>query len=195
MIYKLKGTAEQIDETEAVINTNGGVSYIIHTTKSNINIIEANKDKVMEFYIHMKISEKEHKLYGFLQKSELNFFNKIAAISGGSRYAINIIDHFDSILSAKLAIYNKDIKSLTKVKGLGEKSAEELTLKAKFKKEELKEMDNKTYIQSVEVEKVLDTLKGIGMNTKNQEVIDQIKEYLAEGMDTKEIVKFILKSQ
>lgn len=193
MIYKIKGSAEKISDNEVVVNTSGGISYLLNTTKKTALFVECNENNIFEFYTHFKVSEKDQKLYGFLMKDEIGFFNKVVNVSGGSKYATNLIDYFDTIQMAKLAIFNKDINSLKKVKGLGEKSAEELTIKLKFKPEELKSIESEVYIQSKEVEKILNTLEGLGIKNNDSNFIEKIKSLIKSGLDDKEIIKQILK--
>ena len=67
-------------------------------------------------------------LYGFLDKKDLEFFEMLISISGiGPRGAINILS-VASVETLKKAVSNEDSTILTKVSGIGQKTAEKIIL-------------------------------------------------------------------
>jgi Holliday junction DNA helicase RuvA len=72
-------------------------------------------------------------LYGFLDKKDLEFFEMLISISGiGPKGALNILS-VASIETLKKAITNEESSILTKVSGIGQKTAEKIILELKSK--------------------------------------------------------------
>lgn len=80
------------------------------------------------FFIHTHVREQEISLYGFLTKEELNMFELLIGISGiGPKAALNILSIAD-VPTISTAIAHKDTSILTKVSGIGKKTAEKVIL-------------------------------------------------------------------
>ena len=72
-------------------------------------------------------------LFGFATLEEKNMFLRLISVSGiGGKVALSILSGMDSD-SLAWAIFNGDTKSLTKIKGLGKKTAERLVLELREK--------------------------------------------------------------
>ena len=72
-------------------------------------------------------------LYGFSGLDEKNMFLKLITVSGiGPKMALGILSEI-SIANLMSAIAGEDLKTLTKIKGLGKKTAERLILELKDK--------------------------------------------------------------
>lgn len=112
-----------------------GIGYKIAVT---INIL--NKYKIgdaVELFIHEHLREDADDLYGFISMDELNFFQDLISVSGiGPKSAMNIISRFD-IKDIKKSIAHGDTSLLTKVSGVGKKTAERLILELKNKVDHL----------------------------------------------------------
>ena len=81
----------------------------------------------------MQVKEDGIALFGFATTEEKAMFLRLISVSGiGCKVALAILSGMDCD-SLALAIFNGDTKLLTKIKGLGKKTAERLVLELKEK--------------------------------------------------------------
>lgn len=89
----------------------------------------------MHLYLSQVIREDSHTLYAFDQKEERNLFEMLLTVSGiGPKTAVAIIGHVE-MNAFQRAIHTSDIRLLSKLPGIGKKTAERLILdmRDKFK--------------------------------------------------------------
>lgn len=131
MISKLTGKIAHIDTKYIVLDVNG-VGYKIAITSDSMNKLTGiNKD--MSFWTYLAIRENAMDLYGFINLSELNFFELLITISGiGPKTALGILNA-TTIQSLQTAIHTSDSSHLTKVSGIGKKMADKIVLELKDK--------------------------------------------------------------
>jgi Holliday junction DNA helicase RuvA len=137
MYSYIKGTLEG-KYGDNIIVENNGIGYKIQTSLTTIeNIGPVGNDVTV--YTYLSAREEAINLYGFLSKEELALFELLITVSGvGPKAAISVLS---SVTPSKfsLAVITDDVKTLTKVKGIGNKTAQRiiLELKDKIKKEQL----------------------------------------------------------
>lgn len=86
-----------------------------------------------KLYVYLQVKEDGVMLYGFSTAEEKSMFLRLISVSGiGCKVALAILSGMDSN-SLALAIFNGDTHALTKIKGLGKKTAERLVLELKEK--------------------------------------------------------------
>jgi len=130
MISTIKGKIEYSKGNYVVIDVNG-IGYKIFTTPYIIGKI-AGKDEV-KFFIHTYVREDTLALYGFLAIEELEMFELLISISGiGPKAGLGILT-VATPKTIKTAILNEDSSILTKVSGVGKKTAERVILELKNK--------------------------------------------------------------
>ena len=102
--------------------------FISHQTRNHINIGE----NVM-LYIHTHVREDAILLYGFFSQDEYDLFQHLIAISGiGPKVAQGILSAITANEFYRL-IHQKDIKAITKLPGIGKKTAERIILELRDK--------------------------------------------------------------
>lgn len=127
----IRGTLVQINEKEAVLDVNG-IGYQIHTP-SNLSAPEIGS----EFFLYTSFIVREgfQGLYGFPQEAERNLFNEVIEISGiGPKTALCLLSHF-SLSNLRNIIEQEDAVALSKVPGIGKKTAERLLIELRNKLE------------------------------------------------------------
>jgi Holliday junction DNA helicase RuvA len=132
MFEYIKGKLIEVDTHKAIIDVNG-IGYKVFIPASSYADIQNMKDIFL--YISYVIKEDSQNLYGFLTKLQRNIFNLLKAVSGiGAKTALLLLSHLD-IDNLHTAIINADIRIISKVPGIGKKTAERLIveLKDKFK--------------------------------------------------------------
>ena len=136
MFSYIKGTLEVKSLNYIVVDVNG-IGFKIFMSQSAIQRLEETGTTV-KIHTYMNVKEDELSLYGFITNEELRMFELLIGVSGvGAKSAITMLS---SITPSKfaLAVISNDVKTLTKVPGIGTKSAQRiiLELKDKLKTEE-----------------------------------------------------------
>ena len=118
-------------ENSAVIVDVNGVGFELSV--SGYTMAECQIGKKQRLYTYMQVKEDGIALFGFSTLEEKNMFLRLISVSGvGCKVAQSILSGMDSN-SLALAIFNGDTRLLTKIKGLGKKTAERLVLELKEK--------------------------------------------------------------
>ena len=109
----------------------GGVGYELSV--SNYTLSDCKLGSKQKLYAYLQVKEDGIALYGFSTMEEKKLFMLLISVSGiGCKVAQAILSGMDCN-SLSMAIYNGDTLRLTKIKGLGKKTAERLVLELKEK--------------------------------------------------------------
>lgn len=133
MIGFLSGVIQSKSESQAVVDV-GGVGYEVHLSRMALAGLGETGESV-RLEIHTHVTESSFQLYGFLSADEKTLFKKLISVSGiGPKMGLNIVSAypFDDLVSC---IVRGDLHALTKIGGIGKKTAERIVieLKDKFK--------------------------------------------------------------
>jgi len=127
----IEGKIKYSTDRYVIVNVNG-VGYKVYISANTFKKLPKIGEKA-EFYTHLYVREGIMDLYGFLDKKDLEFFELLISISGiGPKGAINILN-VASVETLKKAIANEESSILTKVSGIGKKTAEKIILELKNK--------------------------------------------------------------
>ncbi len=152
-------------------------------------ISKAKKDKRISLWTHLAVRENALDLYGFEHLNELNFFEMLIDISGiGPKSALGIVS-IESIDTLKKAIASGDTSYLTKVSGIGRKTAEKIIIELRDKLVAHKEEAGSTTLRTES--DALEALKSLGYS--NSEARDALKQVSADTEGTSARVKEALK--
>jgi len=92
------------------------------------DVLLIKPETAIELYTYQYVRETSIELYGFLTEQELSMFEILISVSGvGPKTAITILG-LTSVDQLKAAVASGDIRILTKVSGIGRKTAERLLL-------------------------------------------------------------------
>ena len=132
MIAYLVGTIEQKFENTLIVDVNG-VGYEL-TISNNTLVTLPREGETAKVLTYLQISENTGvSLYGFATEEEKTMFLKLITVSGiGPKMAIGILSGM-KLSDLIIAIVNEDSTLLSKIKGLGKKSAERICLELKDK--------------------------------------------------------------
>ncbi len=131
MIAKLTGKVVFTGERYAVLDV-GGVGYKVYLSMETLRLVAKKKDEV-SLWTHLAVREDAMDLYGFVEKAELEFFELLIGISGiGPRSALGIMS-IAPVENIKRAVSSGDSSYLTKVSGIGRKTAEKIILELRDK--------------------------------------------------------------
>lgn len=126
-----------IKSTDYVVIDVGGVGYKIFAPTSTINKLGEIGSEAM-VHTHYHVREDNISLYGFATAEELRMFELLIGVSGVGAKSANTILANISPSKFALSVITNDVKELTKLPGIGAKSAQRiiLELKDKLKTEE-----------------------------------------------------------
>lgn len=131
MIGRLSGILLEKNPPQLLIDCNG-VGYEIDVPMSTFYNLPALGEKVV-LLTHLAVREDAHLLYGFGTVDERNVFKQLIKISGiGARTALSILSGM-SVADLSQAITLQEAGRLTKIPGIGKKTAERLLLELKGK--------------------------------------------------------------
>lgn len=131
MFEFIRGKMVQSIPSKAVIDV-GGVGYGVVISLKTFQKLPALGSEVF-FYVAPVIREDGHYLYGFLTLDDKKLFEQLISISGvGPKTAIGILGHVD-ISDFQLAVVQGNAVLLSKIPGIGKKTAERLIIELKDK--------------------------------------------------------------
>ncbi len=114
-----------------IILENNSIGYKVFLGEEFFNSISLDEER--EIFIYQQIKEDANDLYGFRNISDLELFELLISVSGvGPKSALGILNLAGGA-DIKEAILSGDAASLTKVSGIGKKTAERLVLELKTK--------------------------------------------------------------
>ena len=131
MIGRLSGILLEKNPPQLLIDCNG-VGYEVSVPMSTFYNLPALGEKVM-LLTHLAVREDAHLLYGFGSAEERNVYKQLIKITGvGARMALAILSGM-SVGDLVQAITLQEAGRLTRVPGIGKKTAERLLLELKGK--------------------------------------------------------------
>lgn len=175
MFSYIKGNLEVKNLNYVVIDVNG-IGFKIFMSETAIQRLEETGNTV-KIYTHMNVKEDDLSLYGFITNEELRMFELLIGVSGvGAKSAISMLS---SITPSKfaLAVISNDVKTLTKIPGIGPKSAQRiiLELKDKLKTEEAIQTNNielkTSIVENNKLEEAVQALKVLGYTRQEIESV------------------------
>jgi len=131
MIAHLRGKLLAKHPNQAVVET-GGVGYDVVITVPTFSDLPGVGSEVA-LNIHTHVREDQIALYGFLRSTEKTLFEKLINVSGiGPKLAITILSGMaaDEMVGS---IRGNDIARLTRIPGIGKKTAERMVLELRDK--------------------------------------------------------------
>lgn len=131
MIAHLRGKLLAKHPNQAIVET-AGVGYDVTISVPTFSDLPATGADVA-LYIHTHVREDVIALYGFLRSSEKQLFEKLITVSGiGPKLAITILSGMaaDEMVGA---IRSNNLAQLTRIPGIGKKTAERMVLELRDK--------------------------------------------------------------
>ena len=129
MIGRLAGTLLEKNPPQILLDVQG-VAYEVDVPMSTFYNLPATGEKVTLF-THLVVREDAHLLYGFGSDSERRAFRQLVKISGvGARTALSVLSGL-SVVELSQAVTLQESGRLTKIPGIGKKTAERLLLELK----------------------------------------------------------------
>jgi holliday junction DNA helicase RuvA len=195
MIDFVKGKVHYLEEDYVAVET-GGIGYQVYVT----NPYAYDPEAEVFLYTHFVVREDAQLLYGFDTKQERDLFRLLLEVSGvGPKAAMGMLSGMkpDQLVQA---IQTEDVKQLTRLPGVGKKTAQRLVLDLKDK---LKKMHFPDLVAVSPVplsapdageRDVIEALKVLGYNEEEAKwAVQEAWKGSEEELDTETWIKQALK--
>ena len=121
--------------TDSIVLEAGGIGYSVLVSGACLSACPAAGQR-MKVYTVLNVRQDAVELFGFYSKEEKHMFQRLSGVSGiGPRTALAILSAM-SVRDLSIALVAGDSGALTKVPGIGKKTAQRLVLELKDKVEE-----------------------------------------------------------
>jgi Holliday junction DNA helicase RuvA len=202
MIALLEGEVAYAELDHVVLNVNG-VGYRVFVTGTTAYGV--GEGESLRLYTHYHVREDAHLLYGFRTREERELFGRLNNVSGiGPKVALAIIGAGapDQVV---FAIRHEDVNFLTKLPGIGKKTAQRLILDLKDKLDDLASLFPPSPYSAAVVEKpqtktkglgseLLEALLSLGYHEKEaQGAVRSLADEIEQGMAVESLIKLALK--
>ncbi len=127
MYNYIKGKVVEVGLDKLVLENNG-IGYELGVSGNTLADVSAAMGAEMKVFTYLYVREDTFALYGFSRAEEKTLFMRLIEISGiGPKLAMQILGGYD-LATLTVAIATGDVKTLSKIKGLGKKTAELIVL-------------------------------------------------------------------
>ena len=131
MIGSIKGSVGYLGPDFCLIETAGGVGYRVFMPAAHLAQLALGAQ--VNVHTHTAVREDAILLYGFLSQEYYALFELLLGVSGvGPKMALGILSAIKPD-AFYLAVQSRDVKTLTKLPGIGKKTAERMLLELKDK--------------------------------------------------------------
>ena len=194
MIGFIKGNVDYLANDHCIVDNNG-IGYRIFMPFGQLSLLKVGQE--VKAFTYLAVRDDALLLYGFLTRDYYSLFLQLISVSGvGPKVALGMLS------AAKpdefyLAIQSRDLKFLTKLPGIGKKTAERLLLELKDKigsvdDEDLDFVDSTGTLTGTVVDDAMAALVTLGYT--NSEIITVIKQIQdRDTMKSEEIIRQALK--
>tara|TARA_Y100001935_G_C17299056_1_gene507974 strand:- start:34 stop:636 length:603 start_codon:yes stop_codon:yes gene_type:complete len=199
MIGLLKGKIIEKRPPFLLLDVNG-VGYEIQAPMTTFYELQSEGSKAILF-IHLAIRDDAHILYGFQSQTERNLFRELLKISGiGGKVALAILSGMTAE-EFKLIVEVGDSQTLTKLPGVGKKTAERLIIEMRDRLPKILKAEkggNKTIelendSESIPIHDAISALISLGY--KASDAVKMTKSLDLEGKSTEELIRLALKKE
>ena len=184
MIAHITGVVKRKGSHFLIIET-GGVGFKIFVTKEVAHSVSEKSSATL--FTHLAVRENSLDLYGFISPSDIEFFEQLLSVSGiGPKSALTILNTA-SVDTLKRGISLGDVPHLSKMSGIGKKSAEKIVLG-------LKDKIGKTQQSKSELRNEIDALETlVTLGYRERDAREALVKVSTEISDVGEKVKKALK--
>lgn len=197
MIGRLRGTLLVKQPPQLLLDVNG-VGYDVSAPMTTFYELPETGSEII-LHTHLAVSEHAHVLYGFLRESDRGLFRTLIKVSGvGPKLALAIL----SGMSANEfvgCVKSGDSAALTRLPGVGKKTAERLVIEMKDRLKDWQGAELSTDSESQNITSATDSVKDaisalVSLGYKPQEASRMVSQVECEGMASEEIIRLALKS-
>lgn len=192
MYAYLEGTLCENTDSEVILDVSGIGYQIFIPVNASPNLVPLGHK--VKLHTSLVIRENSHTIYGFLSKQEKELFEALLNVTGiGPKTALNVIGHI-SVYDFHKAVSKGDIPSLTRIPGIGKKTAERLLIEMRDKLPNLVQEISKKEIPSLKLRDALSALIHLGYaQNKAQKAIEKAIQETPSDVDLAVLITHSLK--
>lgn len=192
MIAYLRGKVKFLFDDCCILDVHG-VGYKIFfdaNTRQSLTV-----EAEAELFIHTAVREDAITLFGMKNQSAFELFELLLTVSGiGAKGAVSVVSKISAQDFAR-AVTLQDLKTLTRLPGIGKKSAERILLELKDKVQSLAATSTEDFqpaqIQSVAQDDAAEALEALGYTAAE---ISAVFNKAPKNSSTEQLIKFALKN-
>lgn len=195
MIGYLKGIVTHLFREHCFIDVHG-VGYRVFVPASTMEKLTIGKETTV--FTYMNVREDAILLYGFATQDEYDLFMLLISVNGvGPKVALGVLSAVNPD-GFRLAVHQKNIKVLTKMPGIGKKTAERIVLELQDK---IGPVDDgavadiavpSTAASKGMMSEAVDALVGLGYS--EQEILPVVEEKAGICQNVEQLIKEVLKA-
>ena len=193
MIDFVIGKIIEINDNVVVVENNGiGFELFVSMT----TLVGLKEGNTVKFFTYLQVREDGFSLFGFASRDEKKMFLRLISVGGvGPKVALSVLSGV-SINELAMAILNNDTAKLTRVKGLGKKTAERIILELKEKISPIEAIGANEKISQAKIskegEEAICVLMSLGLS--NADATSRVRKCIETGYSTaEEILSHALK--
>lgn len=185
VIGYLSGTVLHTRERQLILDVHG-VGYLVNAPREFLGTIQ--KGVACTLFIYTHVREDELALYGFPKETEMSMFKLLLSVSGvGPKLALEIMN--SPIEKVCNAIAHKEVDFLTRIPGIGKKTAERIIV----------DLQNKVFPSDITTaeatppaqhDDIINALIALGYN--RQHVVANLKKLPTEIIGEEAVIKYFL---
>ena len=190
----INGIIDEIDSAGVVIENNG-IGYFVQCPTSVLHSCTVGNK--MKLFTYQHVREDAIILFGFLTKEDRTMFLRLISVSGiGPKIALQVL----SSLSARdlaIVLVSGDATALTKVPGIGKKTAQRviLELREKVENDELVGTSQQTVNTNFASSMVTDAIYALAaLGYSSQEAVKAVEAVAGDCKDTESIIRAVLRN-
>jgi len=193
LIGRITGTLLEKHPPQLLVDV-GGVGYEIDVPMSTFYHLPATGARVT-LHTHLIVREDAHLLYGFASDDERQLFRQLLKISGvGAKMALALLSGMSATELAQ-AVAAQDAGRLTRVPGIGKKTAERLLLELRDKLPAFAPAVHGAAVAAVSSNDVLNALLALGYNDREaNSAIKQLAPDLSVSDGIRQALKLLSKA-
>lgn len=194
MITHIKGTIVEKNPAYVVLETAGGIGYLIHISLNTFS--QLKDERQVKLLTHYVVKEDSHTLFGFYEESERTLFRLLISVNGIGPNTACVMLSALSVQDLVNAIASQDVRTIQSIKGIGAKTAQRVVVelqdkiaKASFDvQDNFSSLNNNTKIESLSALVALGFAKNLA-----EKVLDKIIKEEGPSLTVEELIKKALK--
>ena len=195
MIGLLRGKILQKQAPDLLLDVNGVGYELLASLTTFVDLPEINEEVTL--YTHLIVREDAHTLFAFSSINERALFRILLKVNGvGPKMALAIVSGMTANEFGQ-RVHNNDVAGLTKLPGVGKKTAERLIIEMRDRLPKPSEqsdtdgMKAPTTMRSLEDEAIAALL---ALGYKPTQASQMVAKYSSEGLSVEEVVRKALKA-
>ncbi len=197
MIGRLHGVLLEKQPPQLLLDVDG-VGYEISAPMTTFYELPETGNEIT-LHTHLAVREDAHVLYGFLREQDRLLFRTLIKISGvGPKLALAILSGMSADEFAG-CVQNGDSALLTRLPGVGKKTAERLVVELKDRLKDWQGTTLSTDITTNRATPASDALKDaisalVSLGYKPQEASRMVSQLESDGLSSEELIRLALKA-